>query len=238
MIIRTASKHEIKTAYRKLAMALHPDRHDGCEIKAEEFKQATEAYATLSDYDKRKIYDNEFYHPGGGNKNRRKPPPANYRKVYAPRAPPGFKTFNAQRHYDMHYGNGIMEEEIKRARMRAEAASTRRNQGYDYVSPLGKGFTFSSIGDKSSNTNNIDRNPYSKRSPQGPPSSSTGEIRFEYEEAQIFGLNGLRDDSVHNRKAKDTVKSRLESRRKERRRNRGDPSVSSQHEEDSSCTIM
>ena len=45
--IRTASKQEIKEAYRKIALALHPDRHDGCEKKAEEFKMAAEAYNTL-----------------------------------------------------------------------------------------------------------------------------------------------------------------------------------------------
>jgi DnaJ-class molecular chaperone len=31
-----------------MALMLHPDRHDGCEIKSEEFKKATEAYQTLS----------------------------------------------------------------------------------------------------------------------------------------------------------------------------------------------
>lgn len=44
----TASQNEIKDAYRKLALALHPDRHAGCEIKTSEFKTATDAYQTLS----------------------------------------------------------------------------------------------------------------------------------------------------------------------------------------------
>lgn len=43
-----ASKNEIKEAYRRMALLLHPDRHDGCEIKSEAFKLATEAYQTLS----------------------------------------------------------------------------------------------------------------------------------------------------------------------------------------------
>jgi len=47
-IHRTASQNEVKDAYRKLAMAVHPDRHNGCEKKAGEFKQATEAYTILS----------------------------------------------------------------------------------------------------------------------------------------------------------------------------------------------
>lgn len=31
-----------------MAMALHPDRHDGCEVKGDAFKRATEAYQVLS----------------------------------------------------------------------------------------------------------------------------------------------------------------------------------------------
>lgn len=45
---RNATQTEIKEAYRKLAFTLHPDRHDGCEIKTNQFKNATEAYQTLS----------------------------------------------------------------------------------------------------------------------------------------------------------------------------------------------
>jgi len=51
-----ASKDEIKGAYRKLALQYHPDRNK--EPGAEEkFKQVTEAYAILSDDEKRKQYD-------------------------------------------------------------------------------------------------------------------------------------------------------------------------------------
>ncbi|EED91009.1 predicted protein, partial [Thalassiosira pseudonana CCMP1335] len=54
---RTATTHEIKQSYRKIALALHPDRHNGCEIKSNEFKQASEAYKILSDYSTRVEYD-------------------------------------------------------------------------------------------------------------------------------------------------------------------------------------
>jgi molecular chaperone DnaJ len=53
---RAASKDEIKDAYRKLAMQFHPDRNKdpGAE---EKFKEISEAYAVLSDDQKRQQYD-------------------------------------------------------------------------------------------------------------------------------------------------------------------------------------
>ena len=52
-----APKDEIKDAYRKLAMQFHPDRNK--DIGAEEkFKEISEAYAVLSDDQKRQQYDN------------------------------------------------------------------------------------------------------------------------------------------------------------------------------------
>lgn len=54
---KTASAEEIKRSFRKLAMEHHPDRNEG-DAKAEErFKEANEAYAVLSDPEKRKQYD-------------------------------------------------------------------------------------------------------------------------------------------------------------------------------------
>ncbi|KAL4399628.1 DnaJ-related protein Scj1 [Malassezia pachydermatis] len=51
---RRASEREIKSAYRKLARHMHPDKHPD---KAEEFMEVTEAYQTLSDKELRSIYD-------------------------------------------------------------------------------------------------------------------------------------------------------------------------------------
>ncbi|MBI5679585.1 MAG: molecular chaperone DnaJ [Methanobacterium sp.] len=59
-----ADKKEIKKAYRKLAMKHHPDVNDEPE-SAEKFKEISEAYAVLSDEDKRHTYD-QFGHSGMG----------------------------------------------------------------------------------------------------------------------------------------------------------------------------
>jgi len=54
---RDASPEEIKKAYRKLAMKYHPDHSGGNAANEEKFKQISEAYAVLSDPEKRKQYD-------------------------------------------------------------------------------------------------------------------------------------------------------------------------------------
>ena len=68
---RTATDAEIKTSYRKLAMQFHPDRNPNNPQAEEKFKECSEAYAVLSDADKRAAYD-RFGHQavggaGGGN---------------------------------------------------------------------------------------------------------------------------------------------------------------------------
>jgi curved DNA-binding protein len=55
---RDATTDEIKKAYRKMAMKHHPDKAKGDKHQAEEkFKQISEAYAVLSNPEKRKEYD-------------------------------------------------------------------------------------------------------------------------------------------------------------------------------------
>jgi curved DNA-binding protein len=51
------STQDIKKAYRKLAMKYHPDRNKGDKEAEEKFKKISEAYAVLSDPEKRKQYD-------------------------------------------------------------------------------------------------------------------------------------------------------------------------------------
>ena len=52
-----ASKDEIKRAYRRAALKYHPDRNPGDAESEERFKAAAEAYAVLSDEQKRSVYD-------------------------------------------------------------------------------------------------------------------------------------------------------------------------------------
>lgn len=54
---KSASAEEIKKAYRKLAMKYHPDRNKGNKEAEAKFKEISEAYAVLSDQEKRKQYD-------------------------------------------------------------------------------------------------------------------------------------------------------------------------------------
>ncbi len=56
-VARTASEKEIKSAYRKLAKELHPDRNKDNPRAAEKFSDATKAYDLLSDKDKRAQFD-------------------------------------------------------------------------------------------------------------------------------------------------------------------------------------
>jgi molecular chaperone DnaJ len=55
-ISKDSSKDQIKDAYRKLAMQFHPDRNKSPEAE-EKFKEISEAYAVLSDDQKRRQYD-------------------------------------------------------------------------------------------------------------------------------------------------------------------------------------
>lgn len=62
-VSKTATKDELKSAYRKLAIKYHPDKNPGNNEAEEKFKEASEAYDVLSNDDKRARYD-RFGHDG------------------------------------------------------------------------------------------------------------------------------------------------------------------------------
>jgi molecular chaperone DnaJ len=72
-VSKTASEAELKSAFRKLAMGCHPDRHPGDTAAEAKFKELNEAYQVLSDSQKRGAYDRYGHQAfeqggaGGGN---------------------------------------------------------------------------------------------------------------------------------------------------------------------------
>ena len=72
-VAKDASERDIKKAYKRLAMKLHPDRNEGDKAKEEQFKEVKEAYEILNDDQKRAAYDQYGHaafeqggHGGGG----------------------------------------------------------------------------------------------------------------------------------------------------------------------------
>jgi molecular chaperone DnaJ len=73
-VARTATEEEIKKAYRQLARQHHPDRNPGDKEAETRFKEVQEAYDTLSDKEKKSLYDLRG-HSGPSMRFRRKPKP-------------------------------------------------------------------------------------------------------------------------------------------------------------------
>ena len=65
-VSREASQEEIKKAFRKLALKLHPDKNPDDAQAEEQFKEAAEAYQVLSEPSKRSQYD-QFGHAAPGS---------------------------------------------------------------------------------------------------------------------------------------------------------------------------
>ena len=67
---KNATDDELKKAYRNLAKKFHPDKNKGNKDAENKFKEISEAYAVLSDKEKRDQYDRlgrEAFGPGGAN---------------------------------------------------------------------------------------------------------------------------------------------------------------------------
>lgn len=62
-INKDASSENVKKAYKKLSLKLHPDQNNGDKFFEERFKEINEAYETLIDVSKRNNYDLNFINP-------------------------------------------------------------------------------------------------------------------------------------------------------------------------------
>lgn len=77
-VSETANDAEIKSAYRKLAMEWHPDKHNGDKSAEEKFKEIGEAYDNIKDADKRAAYN--YQRKNGGSHNG----PYGFRSAHGP----------------------------------------------------------------------------------------------------------------------------------------------------------
>jgi curved DNA-binding protein CbpA len=87
----TASFEEIKAAYKSLAKKYHPDKHQGDPYYEELFKKVNYAYQTLSDIQKRRLYDlklHYYYNPAPVYRNTYTSPPPQSRQGRKPRRNP------------------------------------------------------------------------------------------------------------------------------------------------------
>jgi curved DNA-binding protein CbpA len=212
----SSTSNEIKAAYYKIAQTAHPDKHNGCSKKLEQFKRINEAYDILSNPTKRNEYDVQMghhhrHHSGRAAQPRRHNIPKDYRKVYTSRPPPEWKmVWDHTKHYEMHYGDGFQKEAMKQAIKTAE-----QDGSFIYHSSLGKGFTFHHLHDRSTTassttmngttndanrhhgatTNSSNYNPYSKNQAQGPQ-----KIILDYQEiTQNYGGDGSSTSSRSKR---------------------------------------
>lgn len=98
-VSKSATKEEIKKAYRNLARKYHPDLNQGSADAEEKFKEVQEAHEVLSDPEKRKTYDmfgSAEFRPGGRTTWRRAdggpgPQGGSYEYSYDARDFPGFE---------------------------------------------------------------------------------------------------------------------------------------------------
>ena len=82
---KNATEDEVKKAYRKLALELHPDKNPGNKEAEEKFKEVNEANEVLSNKTKRENYDNQTH------RTDRKPPHGGFSNGGRPS---GFQNFN------------------------------------------------------------------------------------------------------------------------------------------------
>ena len=129
---KTAGAHEIKEAYRNLAFRYHPDRNHSDSDAMEKMKAVNEAYAVLSNRDKKKEYDAMRQQFGNSAYSQ-------FRKTYTEQ--------DIYKDSDIHH---IFEEMARSFGIRGfdeifKEAQTHQSQSFEYKRPgiFIKGFAFS-----------------------------------------------------------------------------------------------
>eukprot|EP00903_Cladosiphon_okamuranus_P019873 g18266.t1 len=114
-VARTATDTEIKAAYRRIALAVHPDVSKGKKGSEEEFKNASEAYSVLADTEQRRIYDRTLGVRKVNSSSSRWADAAKKTKaqqpLYTAPPPPGMKTHNEAEWKAWHYGVNAVKKE-------------------------------------------------------------------------------------------------------------------------------
>lgn len=132
-VTKEATDSEIKKAYKKLALQLHPDKNKAPGA-VEAFKAVGNAAAVLTDVEKRKVYDlhgiNEPFNPHGGGQNTS----SGQGRTYTYTSDFGYSRnfqgdVTAEELFNMFFGGGIPQQNMYRQRrQRAEARGERENQ--------------------------------------------------------------------------------------------------------------
>jgi curved DNA-binding protein len=126
-VAQNASQDEIKKAYRKLAMQYHPDRNQGNKQAEEKFKEISEAYAVLSEADKRKQYDSygDAAFAGNAGQGFREDAfkHADFSSIFQEM---GFGGFD----FDSFFGGGAGQQGRRRGGASSHAGAKGRNAGF------------------------------------------------------------------------------------------------------------
>ena len=86
----SATLDQIKKAFRQLAIEFHPDKNPNNFSVEDKFQRISEAYAILSNSEKRAEYDQSY----SASKNKAKPPSAKHSYQSSPRSKPQARTTN------------------------------------------------------------------------------------------------------------------------------------------------
>mmetsp|Transcript_36837 Transcript_36837/g.57506 ORF Transcript_36837/g.57506 Transcript_36837/m.57506 type:complete len:138 (-) Transcript_36837:501-914(-) len=113
-VARTASGHEIKRAYRDLALKYHPDRNAGCKDKAAIFTDLTKAYQILVDQKLRDAYDRRMGFGRRVNYEQQAARRSRGPGLYTAPPPPGQAGFNEAEWNAWHHGeNATMDDPVQ-----------------------------------------------------------------------------------------------------------------------------